>query len=163
MTDMSVILWLVLGIIVLITVVTFLRKGGGTAGTQPIIDPTEEPPVPVDLPIGAAPLVEVPHPHPVSPPVSAPEPTALPVASTAGAADDLRKIKGIGPKIVGILQARGVTRYAQIAAWSDADLAAIDAELGSFAGRPLRDNWVDQAALLAAGDVPAYEAKYGKL
>lgn len=77
--------------------------------------------------------------------------------------DNLLKLKGVGPKIATLLRAEGVTRYAQIAGWSDADIAAIDAKLGSFAGRPARDNWVDQARLLAAGDTAGYEAKYGKL
>jgi predicted flap endonuclease-1-like 5' DNA nuclease len=57
----------------------------------------------------------------------------------------------------------GVTRFAQIAAWSDADVAEIDPKLGNFAGRIVRDNFVDQARLLAADDIAAFEAKYGKL
>lgn len=77
--------------------------------------------------------------------------------------DDLRRLKGVGPKIVALLHGEGITRYSQIAAWTDADIAAIDAKLGSFTGRPKRDNWVDQAQLLATGDVAGYEAKYGKL
>lgn len=84
-------------------------------------------------------------------------------APAAGAADDLSRIKGVGPKLVALLAGLGITRFAQIAAWSDADLARIDAQLGSFAGRPQRDNWIEQARLLASGDVGAYEAKFGKL
>ncbi len=57
----------------------------------------------------------------------------------------------------------GVSRYAQIAAWTDSDIAAIDARLGNFKGRPVRDQWVDQAKYLAAGDTAGFEAKYGKL
>jgi predicted flap endonuclease-1-like 5' DNA nuclease len=89
---------------------------------------------------------------------------AIPAATPVEAdGDNLLRLKGVGPKIAALLKAEGVTRYAQIAGWSDADIAAIDAKLGSFAGRPRRDNWVDQAQLLAAGDVAGYEAKYGKL
>lgn len=69
----------------------------------------------------------------------------------------------MGPKLNLLLIELGVTRYAQIASWSDADIAAIDAKLGNFKGRPVRDQWVDQARYLAAGDLAGYEAKYGKL
>lgn len=78
-------------------------------------------------------------------------------------ADDLRRIKGVGPKLLATLHALGITSYAQIAAWTDADLDALDAQLGAFAGRPRRDSWVEQAQLLAGGDTGAYEAKFGKL
>lgn len=77
--------------------------------------------------------------------------------------DDLSRIKGVGPKLRALLHSLGVTRYEQIAAWTEADLAALDAKLGAFAGRPARDNWVEQARLLAAADTSGYEAKFGKL
>lgn len=85
-----------------------------------------------------------------------------PVA-TAGEADDLRRIKGLGPKLVTMLAAQGVTRFDQIAAWTDADIDRMDARLGAFAGRIRRDNWVEQARHLAAGDVAGFEARFGKL
>jgi predicted flap endonuclease-1-like 5' DNA nuclease len=88
---------------------------------------------------------------------------AAPQPVSAGEADDLRKIKGIGPKLVTTLHALGITRYAQIAAWTDADLDALDTQLGAFAGRPRRDSWVEQARLLSSGDTADYEAKFGKL
>lgn len=91
-------------------------------------------------------------------------PAAAPVAASVSAeADDLRKIKGLGPKMQTLLASMGVNRFEQIAAWSDADLDALDAKLGAFAGRPRRDNWVEQARLLSGGDTGAYEAKFGKL
>ncbi|MDX2209252.1 MAG: hypothetical protein SFV20_02710 [Sphingopyxis sp.] len=95
---------------------------------------------------------------------SAPPPAAAPaITAAAGPADKLTLIKGLGPKLVTILAGLGVTRFEQIAGWSDADLAAIDAQLGAFAGRPARDNWVDQAGYLARGDKVGFEAKYGAL
>lgn len=78
-------------------------------------------------------------------------------------ADDLSRIKGLGPKLRARLGELGVTRFDQIAAWSDADLAAIDAQLGTFAGRPAKDNWIEQARLLANGDLADYEGKFGKI
>ena len=92
-----------------------------------------------------------------APPVAAPEPAPEPAAEP----DDLARIKGVGPKLVTLLHGLGVTRFAQIAAWSDEDLARIDAQLGAFAGRAERDRWVEQARLLAAGDVTGFEAKFG--
>lgn len=77
--------------------------------------------------------------------------------------DDLGRIKGVGPKLKALLTSLGVTSYAQIAAWTDEDIAKINAQLGTFAGRPTRDNWVEQAKLLAGGDKAAYEAKFGKV
>lgn len=80
-----------------------------------------------------------------------------------GQGDDLTRIKGVGPKLSTLLATLGVTRFAQIAAWTAPDLAAIDAQLGSFAGRPERDQWIEQAQFLAAGDTAGYESKFGKL
>lgn len=77
--------------------------------------------------------------------------------------DDLTRIKGLGPKLSALLRSLGVTSFAQIAAWSEADVAVIDSKLGAFAGRSTRDNWVEQAKLLTGGDTAAYEAKFGKL
>lgn len=95
-----------------------------------------------------------------------PAPPAPPVVETAEGeveADDLRRIKGLGPKMATLLHSLGVTTYAQIAGWSDADLDALDTKLGAFAGRPRRDSWVEQARLLSSGDTGAYEAQFGKL
>ena len=86
---------------------------------------------------------------------------ATPVTATG--ADDLTRLKGVGPKLASLLGTLGVTRFDQIAAWSDADLARIDSQLGAFAGRPARDAWVEQAKLLAANDTAGYEARFGKL
>lgn len=77
--------------------------------------------------------------------------------------DDLTRIKGIGPKLANLLAGMGVVSYAQIAGWDEADLDRINPQLGSFAGRPQRDRWVEQARLLAAGDTAGYEGEFGKL
>ncbi|MDF2640233.1 MAG: hypothetical protein K0R64_3217 [Novosphingobium lindaniclasticum] len=90
-----------------------------------------------------------------------PAPNASAPAEAAG--DDLRKIKGLGPKMLTLLNALGINRFEQIAAWTEADLDELDGKLGAFAGRPRRDSWVEQARLLSGGDTGAYEAKFGKL
>lgn len=86
-------------------------------------------------------------------------PTTTPAAATS--ADDLSRIKGVGPKLVTLLGELGVTSFAQIAAWSDADIERIDAQLGRFKGRITRDQWVEQAKYLATGDEAGFAAKFG--
>lgn len=116
--------------------------------------------------IDAPPAVVKPEPAPAPgpAPVPAPAPTPPPVAAPAPAAsaDDLTRIKGLGPKIAALLNELGVTSYAQIAAWSAEDAAAIDAKLGRFSGRISRDQWIAQAQLLAAGDEAGFAKKFGQ-
>ena len=147
--------------------------------------PIEPAPAPVPAPV-AAPVPPAPAPQPapaaapIAPapiepvvidpvtPTAAPEPAPDPESITApapptGAADNLQLLKGVGPKMVGLLNGLGVTKFQQIADWTDADVAAIDAQLGAFQGRIARDNLVDQASYLARGDKAGFEAKYGAL
>ena len=91
------------------------------------------------------------------------QPAAGDPATPAASGDDLTRIKGLGPKLSTTLHGAGVTSFAQIAAWSDADIDRIDAQLGRFKGRIRRDDWVEQAKLLSGGDTAAYEARFGKL
>jgi predicted flap endonuclease-1-like 5' DNA nuclease len=86
-----------------------------------------------------------------------------PVSPVADESDNLTQLKGVGSKLSARLAELGVTSFAQIAAWTEADIEAIDAQLGTFAGRATRDNWVEQAGYLARGDHAGYEAKFGKL
>lgn len=103
-------------------------------------------------------------PAPVPPPAPAPETAPLPnIGAPAGPPDDLSRIKGVGPKLVALLNALGITRYDQIAGWTDADIAEVDTRLGDFRGRPSRDKWVEQAGFLAQGDIAGFEARFGKL
>lgn len=104
--------------------------------------------------------VVVPEPLPEPEPAAPPPPAPAPVVA---AADDLSRIKGLGPKLQALLPTLGISTFAQIAALSDADLADLDSRLGPFAGRPAKDNWVEQARFLAAGDVSGFEAKFGKV
>ena len=92
-----------------------------------------------------------------------PPPPAAPAPVAAAGADNLQLLKGVGPKLAALLTGLGITRFQQIADWTDADIAAIDAQLGNFQGRIARDNLVDQASYLARGDKAGFEAKYGAL
>lgn len=92
-----------------------------------------------------------------------PEPEPAPATATApSASDDLTRIKGLGPKIATLLGEQGVTTFAQIAAWSDADVERVDATLGRFNGRITRDQWVEQAKLLASGEATGFAQKFGQ-
>ena len=86
-------------------------------------------------------------------PVEAAAPAAEAVAEAVAEApesDDLTRMSGIGPKLSAALAERGVTRFAQIAAWTDADIAEADAAL-SLKGRAVREAWIAQARRLAQG------------
>jgi predicted flap endonuclease-1-like 5' DNA nuclease len=79
---------------------------------------------------------------------AAPEPeTALEVEALIP--DDFTRMVGVGPRTAAALAARGVTRFAELAAWTADELAAFDAEM-SLKGRSLRSAWLDQAKRLAA-------------
>ncbi len=91
------------------------------------------------------------------------EEAAAAAPAPAPSSDDLALIKGVGPKLVALLGSLGVRHFAQIAAWTDSDIAEVDAKLGTFAGRIQRDSWVEQCKFLAAGDTAGFEGKFGKL
>lgn len=167
-------LWLLVGLLVIIGLVFLVSgKGKGSEGAPPTAVEAESHPVAIEpvAPVAIAPVIV--EPVAVEPvavePVGVVEVEAAPVAAAApevpqGAGeDDLLRMKGVGPKLKALLNELGITRFAQIAAWTDTDIAAIDARLGNFKGRPIRDQWVDQAKYLAAGDIAGFEAQYGKL
>lgn len=111
----------------------------------------------------APPPVATPSPSPpaATAPEPAVEPAPAPIPTASGAADDLTQIKGLGPKLKTMLEALGITRFDQIASWSEADIDRIDAQLGTFQGRIRRDSWVEQAKFLAAGDMAGFAGKFG--
>nr|WP_298305503.1 helix-hairpin-helix domain-containing protein [uncultured Erythrobacter sp.] len=92
-------------------------------------------------------------------PVAAASPP--PAATSASATDDLKRIKGLGPKLVTLLAEQGITSFEQIASWTDADIERVDATLGRFSGRITRDQWVEQAKLLSAGDDSSFSKAFG--
>lgn len=76
---------------------------------------------------------------------------------------DLRQLKGLGPKFAEKLAGVGITRIDQIAGWSGADVAVVDAQMGDFRGRITGDRLVEQAVLLNGGRYTEYETVFGKL
>lgn len=64
--------------------------------------------------------------------------------------DDLKLLSGVGPVLEKKLNSAGVRSFAQIAQWTEKDVAAFDEKL-KFKGRIEREKWVEQAKVLAEG------------
>ncbi|WP_157792205.1 helix-hairpin-helix domain-containing protein [Pseudooceanicola marinus] len=73
-------------------------------------------------------------------------------AAPAATPDDLQQLKGVGPKLAEALAAAGITRFDQIAAWTEADLAWVDENVKGARGRASRDGWIAQAQELSAAN-----------
>jgi predicted flap endonuclease-1-like 5' DNA nuclease len=67
-----------------------------------------------------------------------------------GAADDLKRIRGIGVLVEKKLNGLGIDRYAQVAGWTAADVERVSRML-DLAGRIERESWIEQARILSAG------------
>ncbi len=94
-----------------------------------------------------------PTPEPAPAPEATPEPAgdgapALLYASAPASADDLKQIRGIGPKLERELNGMGLYTFAQMASLTETNLEWIDANLTAFKGRSVRDDWVGQASAL---------------
>jgi NADH-quinone oxidoreductase subunit E len=72
-------------------------------------------------------------------------------AARGGKGDDLELIWGVGPKLGKMLNEMGIWHFDQVAAWTPAELAWVDARLTGFKGRAVRDDWISQAKKLATG------------
>lgn len=121
-------------------------------------EPLARPPVPRPQAAGTAPTEKIaPDAASAKRPMNAksagPKPPTLPGARD-GKPDDLKQIKGIGPKIEASLYALGIFHIDQIAAWSKANADWVDAQL-AFKGRIRRERWVEQAADLARSKTAA--------
>ena len=68
-----------------------------------------------------------------------------------GQADDLKRIKGVGPKLEQLCHSLGFFHFDQIANWTADEVAWVDSNLGGFNGRVTRDDWIAQARVLASG------------
>ncbi len=110
---------------------------------------------------------------PAPAPAIAPKPQATAVAATGkpkrpqglakargGKADNLQIISGVGPKLEKTLNGLGFYHFDQIGRWKRDEIDWIDEHL-RFKGRIDRDKWIDQAKLLAAGDMEAFSKRFG--
>lgn len=129
---------------------------GGEAGPETMKAPVSSTPAAVVAEEKAAPVAETP-----AAPLM-PEDFHKPAAIDKPAApDDLKMISGIGPKLEQVLNARGIWTFAQIAAWTDREIAWVDDTL-ALRGRIGRDDWLGQAAALASGGREEYVKVFGK-
>ncbi len=120
------------------TEVPLLTAWLGKAAKAPKPAKAEKPtPVPEAMPL------------PQATPVAGSRPAAL-AAALEGGPDDLKRIKGIGPKLEKLLHSLGFFHFHQLASWTDAEVAWVDENLEGFKGRVSRDGWVAQARELAA-------------
>ena len=83
-------------------------------------------------------------------------------AARDGQPDDLKQIKGVGPKLEALLHSMGFFHFDQVAAWGPQEVAWVDQNLQGFKGRVSRDNWVSQAKILAEGGETEFSKKVGK-
>ena len=106
----------------------------------------------------AAPRPAAAAPSAASAPAPAPVPPAPRPTAAAPAGDMLQRVRGIDAATERLLHTNGVTRYRQIASWTAGDIEQFDALLAS-PGRIQRENWVEQASILAgSGDTAAADA-----
>jgi predicted flap endonuclease-1-like 5' DNA nuclease len=72
--------------------------------------------------------------------------------------EDLKRIRGVGVLIENRLNAMGVVSYEQIANWTAADIDRVSQSL-DFKGRIERENWVEQARILASGGATEFSRR----
>lgn len=83
-------------------------------------------------------------------------------AAREGGPDNLKEIKGVGPKMEKMLHSMGFFHFDQIANWTADEEAWVNANLEGFKGRVSRDNWVEQARILAAGGDTEFSKRVDK-
>ena len=76
-----------------------------------------------------------------------------------GKPDELQRISGIGPKNEKILHTLGYFHFDQIAGWTQRQIAWVDDHL-KFNGRIGREEWVEQATLLATGKEAEFNDRF---
>ncbi len=82
-----------------------------------------------------------------------PEPKAEKTAPAADFVDAVVLIDGIGPKGEEVLEAAGITKLSQVAAWSADDIKAIEEKIGKD-GVVAKEQWVEQAKEMIGGAQP---------
>ncbi|MGB7318317.1 MAG: NADH-quinone oxidoreductase subunit E [Planktotalea sp.] len=94
-------------------------------------------------------------------PSAAKKPRTMKAPRKSGA-DDLKMIKGVGPKMENLLHSLGFFHFDQVSKWSDEEVAWVDQNLEGFKGRAVRDNWVEQAKVLASGGETEFASRVKK-
>ncbi len=128
------------------------RDGGGTFAETAAPEPAPEPapaPTPEPEPEPEPPAEPAaPVPEAAAPETPGRKPEGL-TEARGGQPDDLKRIKGVGPKLEKLLHSLGFYHFDQVANWSAEEVAWVDENLEGFKGRVTRDKWVEQAAQFA--------------
>jgi predicted flap endonuclease-1-like 5' DNA nuclease len=85
----------------------------------------------------------------------------VPAAAAVSGADDLKEIKGVGPKIEVQLHERGIVTFAQVAALSATEIEDLGAALKGTSAAQL-SKWAEQAKILAAGGETEFSKRVQK-
>lgn len=80
-------------------------------------------------------------------------------AARGGKPDNLKEIEGIGPAMERLCHELGFYHFDQIAAWTPAEVAWVDANLKGFRGRVTRDRWVEQARIIVSEGLEAFRIR----
>lgn len=83
-------------------------------------------------------------------------------AARDGGPDDLKQIKGVGPKLEAELHKMGVYHFDQIASWKKKEVTWMDENLAGVRQRVSRDEWVKQAKILAKGGQTEFSKRVTK-
>ncbi len=144
-----------------------VTAAAASAAAAKLADNKPSAPIPVAAPVAAKP-VHVP--SPVAPrPAASPAPAYDPhrpvrpmglAAARGSKPDDLLRISGVGPKNLEILHSLGIYHFDQIAKWSPGEGDWVDDHM-KFNGRVAREEWVNQARLLAEGNEAEFARLYG--
>lgn len=178
----SGIIGLIIGAVIGVALAIFLQKifcaeaANGSEEVSPISDADAG--TTMSAAVAETPsATEAPEPEaePVEAPAEEPAPAEQPVEIASGApkkprtmkaprkagADDLKQLKGVGPKLEQTLNDLGFWHFDQIAKWGADEIAWVDDNL-KFKGRIERDGWVEQAKTLAAGGETEFSSKVKK-
>jgi len=176
--DFSVFASAVIGVVIGVAVAIALALGWREpqAGPQATPAPTAKPAAAAKPTTAAKPATAAPKPKAAAPKAKAAAPKATKAAAAPkkdgtpeflsapreGGPDDLKQIKGVGPKLEQTLHNMGLYHFDQIASWGPNEQAWVDDNLAGFKGRATRDDWVNQAKTLAAGGATAFSQKVEK-
>ncbi len=140
-----------------------LPKPGSVHLGHSVAAPAKPAAVPAPAPTPApAPVATAPAPASAAEvPAGGTKPATL-SAAREGGPDDLKRIKGVGPKMEAMLHSMGFFHFDQIASWTAAEVAWVHENLEGFKGRVSRDNWVEQARLLASGGETEFSKRVDK-
>lgn len=127
----------------LVEITEIMATGGDKSGVKAAVGAGS-----ASAPAAAAPAASAKKSAPKAETKAEAKPAPKAEAAPAGA-DDLKKLSGVGPALEKKLHEAGITTFAQIAAWTEADVAEMDEKL-SFKGRIEREGWIEQAKELAA-------------